>query len=441
MYSDLYQLARKYLFKGHKHVRRSLLDLERTQWLSREELEAIQLNKIQNLVSYAYEHVPFYREKYRREDIRPQDIRSFRDFQSLPILTRDDVKSRREDLISSGFRGQTFEGSTSGSTGQPIRFLMEKPTAYWSYAAEARCRAWYGIYPGDKMARFLSPSSPRDAWRFHPANQLKRYRWLDSQGLEEKALKAFAELLMKWHPVVFRAYPSALTVFAKYLRECGNTSIKPKLIETTGEKMTPPQRRLFADVFEAAIADHYSSLEIYSIGYECPRGNLHVFEDRYLELLRDGNVVPHGEAGEIILTSLNQYAMPFIRYQNGDAGVLGSEVCPCGRSMPVLRELQGRTSDVFIRPDGKRVHGLSTSHALWTRREIYQYQIYQPDIRHLEVRLVCKQNVGPDLPEHIRRELQPLFGDSVDISVKLVEDIVPSKSGKRLFLISDIKSD
>lgn len=441
MYSRLYQFARRRLLPGHKSIRCSLQELDRTQWLSSSELTAQQFKKFQKLVSYAYEHVPFYRERYQSERIRPQDIRSYEDFRSLPILTRNDVKDHRRELISTEFRGEVFEGSTSGSTGQPIRFLMEKSTAFWSYAAETRCRAWYGVYPGDKMARFLIPHNNKAAWKIHLANQVKRYRWLDPRNLDEAALKAFAEALLEWHPVIFRGYPSALTVFAKYLKESGVLNIKPKLIETTGEKLAPSQRRLFAEVFQAPIADHYSSLEIYSIAYQCPRGSLHVFEDRYLEVLNDGKVVPPGETGEITLTSLNQYAMPFIRYQSGDAGICESEACSCGRGMPVLREVQGRVSDVFVRPDGQRVHWWSTCMALYTKQEIYQYQIHQADLRHLEVRLVCKQNVGPDYPEIIRRELQPLFGDSMIISVMLVEDIIPSRSGKRLFLISDVKPD
>jgi phenylacetate-CoA ligase len=441
MYSSLYQFARRRLLPGHKQINRSLHDLEHTQWLSRSELTALQFKKLQNLVSYAYEHVPFYRERYQREHICPQDIRCYEDFQSLPVLTREDVKSHKQELVSREFRGEVFEESTSGSTGQPIKLLMEKQAAYWSYAAESRCRAWYGVRPGDKMARLQITHNSKAHWKIDLANKIKRYRWLDPRNLEEPALNAFAEILLVWHPVMFRGYPSALTVLAKYLKKGGIALINPRLVECTGELLTPAQRQLFAEVFRAPIADHYSSLEIYSIAYECPQGKLHVFEDRYLEILRDGRAVAPGESGEMTITSLNQYAMPFIRYQNGDAGVYELKACSCGRSMPVLREVQGRISDVFIRPDGHHVYYWSTAVPLMTKHEIYQYQIYQPDQQHLEVRLVCRQRVGPNYLENIRKELQPLFGDAMDISVKLVEDITPAKSGKRLFLISDVKPD
>jgi len=443
MYSRLYQFARKQLLLGHQTIRRSLNELDRTQWLSSSELAAQQFRKLQELVNYAYEYVPFYRERYQRERIRPQDIRSYEDFRSLPILTRDDVRNHLKELFSKGFRGEVFEGHTSGSTGRPMPYLMEKATAYWSYAAETRCRAWYEVYPGDKMARFLLilGNGSGKSWKSQLGDRLKRYRWLDPRNLNEQTMKAFADVLVKWRPIMLRVYPSALTIFAKYLQEQGISGINPRLIESTGEKVTPSQRKLFEDVFRAPTVDHYSSLEIYSIAYQCPQGSLHVLEDRYLELLENGKVVGPGQTGDVTMTSLNQHAMPFIRYQNGDMGIYEPKACSCGRSMPVLREISGRKWDVFVRPDGQPVHWARVYAIMMHKHEIYQYQMYQPDRSHLEVSLVCKQNVDPLYLENLRKEMQPLFGDSAQISMNLVNDLVPARSGKRLFFISDVKPD
>jgi phenylacetate-CoA ligase len=431
------------MLPGHEVIRRSLRDLDRTQWLSLLELEALQLVKIRDLVSYAYEHVPFYRKRYQQEGIHPRDIKSLKDFQSLPVLTREDVKDHGEELLSPGFQGKVIEGITSGSTGHPLRFLMEKTVGYWSYAAETRSRAWHGVHPGDKMARFLSTSGHDSSGhgKVSLADRLKRYRWLDSRNLSEPAMKAFADLLIAWQPAIFRVYPSALTIFAKYLKDRGVSGIRPRIIESTGEKVTPSQKRLFADVFGAPTVDHYSSLEIYSIAYQCPEGSLHVFEDRYLELLEKGKAIAPGKTGEITVTSLNQYAMPFIRYQNGDLGIHATRACSCGRGMPVLQEIGGRQRDTLAGPDGRLVHWSSIVPIMKIKPEIYQYQMHQPDERHLEVSLVCKQDVDASYLDSIRKELQPLFGESMQISVSLVNDLVPSKSGKRLFVVSDVKSD
>ena len=443
MYSTLYRFARKRLLPGHGVIRRALRELERTQWLSPSDLEAWQLARIRKLVGHALENVPFYRDRYRREGVDPRDIKSFADFRLLPVLTREDVKGHMKDLLAPGFEGRVVEGLTSGSTGHPMRFLMEKTVGYWSYAAETRSRAWHGVFPGDRMARFLSTSGHgrSGSGKTPLADRLKRYRWLDSRNLSEPAMRAFADLLVKWRPAMFRAYPSALTIFAKYLRERGVSGIRPRFIESTGEKVTPAQKELFAEVFGAPTVDHYSSLEIYSIAYQCPEGSLHVLEERCHELLENGKAAGPGRSGEVTVTSLNQYAMPFIRYQNGDLGILASRPCPCGRGMAVLQELGGRQRDTLTGHDGRLVHWSSIVPIMKVKPEIYQYQMHQPDDRHLEVSLVCKQDVDAAYLEGIRKELQPLFGDPVRITVRVVEDLSISSSGKRLFVTGDVKPD
>lgn len=443
MYSELYGFARKYFFSGGKVIRQSLHELENTEWISREELEAIQLKKIQNLVAYAYEHVPFYRKRYQQEDIHPQDIKSFRDFQALPYLTRHDVINNKETLTSTDYKGEVFQGSTSGSTGNPMRYIMEKTTAYWSYATEARCRLWYGVHPGDKMARILVVlgANSKLHWKSDLANLVKRYRYLDSRSITDIAIKDYADMLIKWQPTMFRVYPSALSLFAHYLKERGITKIHPKLIESTGEKITLSQQKLFHEVFNAPIASHYSSLEIFSIAYDCPEGSLHVNQDRYLELVDRDKVVNPGQTGDIVVTSLNQFAMPFIRYKNGDMGTYETHSCKCGRSMPVLREIGGRKSDVLVRPDGSAVHWTGVYVVMMYKHEVLQYQIYQPDCNHIEVYVVLRQNVDKSYLENICDDMQPLFGDEMSISVKPVEHIQPSSSGKLLFIISDVKPD
>jgi len=205
--------------------------------------------------------------------------------------------------------------------------------------------------------------------------------------------------------------------------------------------VTPSQRQLFEEVFQAPVADNYSSWEIDSMGYQCPQGGLHVSEERYLELVANGRVVNPGQMGEVVITSLNQYAMPFIRYKNEDVGIYESEDCSCGRGMPVLREIVGRNSDLLVKPDGQIVHWSSIFTIMRHKPEVYQYQMYQSDREHLEVRLVCKQRVDSTLLEDIRNELRPCFGESMQISVKLVDRIELTSSGKRRFIISEVKPD
>jgi len=213
MYSSLYQFMVKYLYPG-KEIRRNLHELEITQWLPRSELESMQLKKLQRLVSYAYEHVPFYRKLYQRKDIHPQDIKSFKDFQAFPFLTRDDVKNHLQDLVSTDYRGHVFESSTSGSTGRPMRFFMDRSTAWWAFTFNVRCRGWYGVRPGDKRAWLYGYLRDYSSWHWRDrlVANIKRHRYLNPRTMNKSKMQAFAEMLVKWQPTMFRAYPSALSL-------------------------------------------------------------------------------------------------------------------------------------------------------------------------------------------------------------------------------------
>ena len=208
MYSTVYQFLRKYLLPGHREIRRCLQELESSQWLPRGRLEELQLHKIQRLVSYAYEHVPFYRRCYKREGILPQDIKSLKDFEALPFLTRDDVNKHREELVATSYKGEFSAGQTSGSTGEPMRFIMDRSAAYWSYAFEARCRGWYGVKRGEKMAWVTVPTLRSYAqwlWRERLASKIKRYRYLDTRTITKSKMQVFAEMLVRWQPEMIRA--------------------------------------------------------------------------------------------------------------------------------------------------------------------------------------------------------------------------------------------
>jgi len=442
MYSTLYR-AMRLLWPGGLETRRHLRQLERTQWLSRSELEAWQWAKIQQLVRYACQHVPYYRERYQGEGIHPEDIKSWQDFQALPFLTREDVNRHLDRLVAPHWQGKAQPNETGGSTGQPMRFFVEKSFWWWNAALEFRGRGWYGVREGDKMAWVWGAQRdmPDWSWKSRLKARLMRQRYLNAFSLSEARMQAFAEMLVRWQPMMFRAYASALSLFAQYLKERGITDIRPRLIETTAEKVTGPQRELLEEVFHCPVADCYSARELGTIAYQCEMGGLHVCETRYLEIVANGQVAPPGQLGEIVVTSLTQFAMPLIRYQIGDMGLYEADTCPCGRGLPVLREVVGRTHDFLVTADDQFVHGEFFAYLFRVKPEVTRYQVHQPDREHLEVRLVCKQTVDPAWLEYVRNEIQARFGEAMHISLEVVDHIELTPAGKHRFIISEIRPD
>ena len=442
MYSSLYRTSRRYWRGGATYHRRQH-ELENTQWMAPDELEAWQLARLQRLVRYACENVPYYRDLYGRLDIHPGDIRSLKDFQSLPFLTRDDVNEHLEEMVAPALRDRAVANSTGGSTGQPMQFYSEKAFGWWDNALESRGRGWYGVRDGDRIAFVWG--AQRDLLdgdlRARVKARLRRERYLNAFCMNEESMQSFAELLIRWKPAMFRAYASALAMFAQYVKEKGIAGIRPRLIETTAEKVSVQQRQLLEEVFQCKVADWYSARELGTIGYECPSGSLHVCETRHLEIVANGQVVRPGEMGEVVITSLHQAAMPFIRYKIGDMAILESDACGCGRGLPVLREVVGRLQDFLVTCQGCFVHGGYFPHTLRRWPEILNYQVYQADQKHLELRLVCKDRDDTGWLDALRQELRECMGDDMSIDFRLVDRIELTPAGKHRPIVSEVRPD
>ena len=442
MYSTFFPFMRL-LWPGGIEIRQYLKVLERMQWLSQSDLEAIQFKKIQNLLKYAYENVPYYRDKYRNEDIHPNDVKSRKDFSALPFLTREDVNQHLDSLVSTQFRHKVYKDKTGGSTGEPMRFYTERSSARWGGAIQIRGRRWFGVNEGDKMAWIWG--AERDMRRSsifeHLKDQVKKYRYLSVYSMTKTKLREFANMLMEWQPVIIRAFPSALKIFSEYIKNEGIPGINPKVIETTSEQLMVSDRQLFEEVFNCKVADCYSSRELYEMAYQCPEGGLHVCEPVFLEIISDGQIAQNGQIGEIAATSLTKFGMPFIRYKNNDLGILERNGCSCGRGLPILKKVVGKKYDSIVTIDGTVVDGQFVSTIFREKPEVVKFQAYQRDRKHLKVRLVCNQMVDMQWIGNIKKELQTMLGDGMHIKISIVDRIELSPSGKHHFLKSEVSTD
>jgi len=428
---------------GGQDLRKRQKELEQTQWLSHEELEALQFDHIKKLIKYAYEYIPYYQRVFTNEDIHPDDIKCIKDFQALPYLTRGDINHHLNELVTRNPNHQVIPNSTGGSTGVPMQFYMEKAFNWWDPALELRGRGWYGVREGERIA--LVWGAKRDmhnwSWRERLKARILQERYLNAFDLNDQKMKAFSEMLIRWKPAIIRAYVSALTLFARYLSDKQIAGIRPKLIETTAEKVTLPQRELLEETFSCKVADIYSSRELGTIAFQCPVGSLHVCETRYIEIVANNKIVQPGELGEILITSLHQYGMPFIRYKIGDMAISATNSCSCGRGLPILSELVGRLQDFLVTSEGHFVHGGYFPHTFRLYPEIARYQVYQPDKNHLKIKIVSKSSDDSTWLESIHRELHKCFGEEMIISVDIVDHIPLTPAGKHRFIISDVKPD
>ncbi len=444
MYATLYRTMRA-LWPGGLATRRKLQELERSQWLSAADFQALQLQKLQAIVEHAYNNTPFYQKLYKSYDIHPQDIKSLADFQALPFVTKTQIRENLDDMLARNIPRERLESNhTGGSTGEPLLFYITDDFWWGNAANEFRARRWRGFEEGDKMAwlwgdqRDTPNWSKKRRWRAKIMNQ----RFLNAFSLTEAKMQEFAEMLLNWQPKLIKGYATTLSLFAQFLKEKNITGIRPLFVESTAEKLWPPQRALIEEVFQCQVANSYSSREMGMMAYQCEHGTQHLLDDmRFVEIIAKGTPAPPGTLGEVAVTSFDHFALPFIRYKNDDMAIGSANRCACGRSLSAVQEIVGRTNDYLVAANGQFVHSEFFAYLLRAKPEVFSYQIHQPDKEHLRVKIVCNRPVVSEWRVEIQRQIQERFGPAMNISLELVDNIPLTPAGKHRYIISDIEPD
>ncbi len=339
------------------HIRSYLSWLESTQWLSTDELRQLQWRRLRRTIQHAYHHVPYYRAKWNALKLHPDQIRTPEDFQHLPLLTKQDVRNHTQELRADDARGRTFYRFTSGSTGVPLGIEHDANSRAAMWAAKYRGHRWHGIDVGEKTALVRgAPGKPAALRIKRLQDALMNVLRLFPHEISPQSVTAFYRQLAHWHPRQLEGYPAALHQMAKLLQELelDGRALGCQLVVTGGEAPHDFQRTCLQEVFGCRVADEYGCAEVGILAFECPAGRRHIpVENVYIE-------TQPGLQGatELVFTGLVNQAMPFIRYQLGDLGILETEPCPCGRVAPTVTKLQGKNVGLVRTMAGRWIHDI-----------------------------------------------------------------------------------
>ena len=238
-------------------------------------------------------------------------------------------------------------------------------------------------------------------------------------------------------------YPSSLSLIAKHaeIREINMTDIGVKVAFVTSERLYDDQRKIIEKIFNCRVANGYGGRDAGFIAHECSAGSMHITaEDIVVEIIdSNGNVVSPGTPGEIVITHLATEDFPFIRYRTGDIGVLSEEICKCGRGLPLLSEIQGRTTDFIVAQDGKKMHGLALIYILRELRGLQEFKIIQEDLFRTRVLLNTTSDYIKGQDDIIRTKFKKRLGKDVFIEIEHVEKIPSEKSGKFRYVVSYVQ--
>lgn len=419
-------------------------EMERSQWLKPVELEALQLRRLNALLVEAGRHVPYYRDLFARERIAAGTFKSLRELQRLPFLTKSLIRANTEAIKNEHAQGLA-RFNTGGSSGEPLIFFIGKQRVSHDVAAKWRATRWWDVDIGDpEMVIWGSPIELGAQDRIKAIrDKLLRTELLPAFEMSEARLAGFVAAIRSKRPRMLFGYPSALSHIAKYAKDRGQRmdDLGIKVAFVTSERLYDEQRELISQVFGCSVANGYGGRDAGFIAHQCPTGGMHLTaEDVIVELVdREGGPVASGEAGEIVITHLATGDFPFIRYRTGDVAVMDSAPCACGRGLPMLKEIQGRSTDFVVAADGTVMHGLALIYILRDLPGLTSFKVVQHSREKIEVMLVPETGFDPHASGRIVEGFKRRLGNSVDVVVRTVDLIPPEKSGKFRYIVSHVQ--
>lgn len=425
-------------------ARRAFKEAISNQSLSRDELEELNWKRTCHLLNYAYEHVPYYHDKFSDLGLHPADITKPEHFAQVPVLTREDLQGNLERLISREARCADLKASTTGgSTGQPVKVYHQKQVI--RSAMLWRVLDWWGLPPDVNVASIYRDTASR--WTTKLLHSL--FWWptkrvlLDASAMDEQNIGRFLRELMRIRPELIHAYVGALDHVAEYILEKNIQVPPPKAIWATCSPLTVVQEKRIEKAFGAPVFDHYGCCEVYWLSAQCPaKKGLHRFHDvvRIEFLDEKGCSVPVGESGRIAITDLQNRFFPLIRYLNGDTGRELAGQCPCGLTLPLMDKVKGRISDSIRLPDGTIIAGEYLTTLFDEYPEVVRrFQVIQRRDYSIDILVVPNVDYGnhQQILETVRAKLAARARHMVPVRLTAVDSLCV-QGGKLRFVRSEL---
>lgn len=432
------------LMKGHDTVA-ILREIEVSQWWSPERLLETQTLKLMEFVTSVRSKVPYFHDRidpaWPFTSQTPQEL-----LQHLPITDKAMIRTNAGAWRAGDVRNLSTH-STSGSSGEPLQFLLSKYRVSFDIAAKWRATRWWGVDIGDReMVLWGSPieTATQDRIR-NVRDRLLRSRLVAARDLDTARIDRILDEIRHFRPRMLFGYPSALARIALRARDrsldMSETGIRVAFC--TSEVLRPEWRALISGTFGCGVANEYGARDAGFIARECPHGGLHLTaEEIIVEIVDDqGRAVRPGEEGDILVTNLAGPEFPFIRYRTGDRGRLSSRTCPCGRGLPLLEELVGRSNDGLISTGGCWIHGSAINHLMRDIPGLLSYRVTQNTTASLDIQLVLEAPLREADGIRLRVHARHLLGTEADIVVRQVNDIPNLANGKFRHIVCNVKPE
>jgi phenylacetate-CoA ligase len=445
MKSRLLRLFHYYLYildtviHGRYYLINYLNEIEKSQWLATEHIEAIQWRRFKRMLEHAYRNVPYYQQLFSEKGITPDDINSKRDISRIPILTKETVQQNLSMMTARNIRKDTLTVVwTSGSTGRPAQFVVDQLTQDMQKAASFCFRKFGGWNIGEKHAMLWG--NARDLKSLNGIKEslysslIYRKLELPTQVLSEDLIRQYVDKLQKWKPKIVWGFAQSLHTIARYMVQHNITSIKPVTVVCMAEMLYENQRSMIETAFQCKALIQYGTNEVGPIACEClEQGGMHInMEGVMVEIMNNK------KEGEILVTDLRNYAAPLIRYNLEDVGTLLKRNCSCGRGLQMMKLTSGRTLDSIKTIDGRTLNSVFFNRLFFKVIGVRRFQFIQKKANEYILKVEPEKNLDRRNVENIIEKLKETIGRDANIHLEYVDQIPGTRAGKFRYVIREI---
>jgi len=425
------------------HYARQYVEIESIN--TREELVNFQQKYLSNLFLHAYNNAPYYHDVFDGIGLVRNGKVDLSKFEEIPILTKGTIRKHYAELISRDYGSRKWHyNSSGGSTGEPTRFIQDNLYKRWGNATfHYYYKDILGIDP-DGCKKIVLWGSERDllkgsvGWKAKIANWLTNTMFLNSFMMTEDDMQRYVDAINSHKPDLIRGYAGSLYALCSYAKRKNMKVHTPKVVVSSAEKLTDEMRLRLEEIFGTKVYDFYGSRETSNIAGECKEGLMHIFNfQNYVEILDSQNQpVQEGQEGRVVITSLHNYSMPFIRYEIGDMAVRGLGKCACGSHLSALEKITGRVTDHFVKRDGTIVSGAALTLTFNLKDWVSNFRIIQEDYERMRILVVPEGKVDESDQRDVENKLRFIMGQNCQISWDFVDAIPRTQSGKYLYIKS-----
>ncbi len=424
----------------------ALRELERTQWFTIEEMRVFQLQKLRNLIRHAYDNIPYYADLLNKLSLTPKDIINLEDLYKIPVLTKVISKDSYGKLQDYANRYRYQVRKTSGSTGIPKATLVDYNATAFHKAALLRGRRWWGIDNGDKhIVIWIEKKEITKAIKIRELIT-KNKVFLPVHLINKDNIDYIYKVFLKTKPDYIYGFSSAISQIVELLKSRGLTlsnKLKLKGVIYTSESILSNQLEMIQDYFLCPAINEYGCTEVFNIAFQCPEGNMHINSDNLIiEFINsEGNPCKEGEIGHILVTDLNNYKMPHIRYKIDDIGMFLNKRCSCGRGLSIIDLLLCREIEMVKLRNGNLLHSsiFGFPHNSRIHNEVKRFKVTQYSYDDFSVEIEANPAIKNIVESHFLNVANKYLGGGIKYNFRFVEAITREKSGKLNYFVCNFK--